>query len=133
MTSVLLWYGGAAVRYMLSPKSVSSDARMYVYTRLPYIYQHESWRQGPHHTHAQTKLTRTETLPSLSAPQSATPPQQGTPYLGSTDGAFLIGELSSLRREKHALLDKDVRLQQRANLILMNEGKEADNAGKGNC
>lgn len=44
--------------------------------------------------------------------------QGGTPYLGTSASAILFGELSSLRREKALLLEKDVRLQERANLLL---------------
>ncbi|CAN0391693.1 unnamed protein product [Ectocarpus sp. 12 AP-2014] len=42
----------------------------------------------------------------------------GTPYLGTNDQAVLFGELSSLRREKALLREKDLRLQERTNLLL---------------
>ncbi|CAN0130115.1 unnamed protein product [Pylaiella littoralis] len=51
----------------------------------------------------------------------------GTPYLGTRASAILFGELSSLRRERALLLEKDVRLQQRMNLLLT---RDKDGSGK---
>lgn len=54
--------------------------------------------------------------------------QGGTPYLGTSASAILFGELSSLRREKALLLEKDVRLQERANLLLSKDGDGNEDA-----
>lgn len=54
--------------------------------------------------------------------------QGGTPYLGTSASAILFGELSSLRREQALLLEKDVRLQERANLLLSRAGDGNEDA-----
>lgn len=58
--------------------------------------------------------------------------QGGTPYLGTNDQAVLFGELSSLRREKALLREKDLRLQERTNLLLTTTTKARGEDGSSN-
>ncbi|CAM9228373.1 unnamed protein product [Scytosiphon promiscuus] len=54
----------------------------------------------------------------------------GAPYLGTNASEVLFQELSALRREKTLLLEKDVRLQQRTNLLLTRAGDGGGGGGR---